>query len=281
MDSAPRTPSRRLDLSSRYFRHRSASRNAFAIAAALSVLLLAACAGNVSPPAAEPKPAGGSALSSQPGAMLMCQDTGVPAQALTTPRPATELPAEVLSVLNDPLVGIEEPLSEWLIAHESADLVTIMHELDEPIDMGAGRIDSYALITIAAAGEQAIPLEAPWGLHRSTSCTPTIDLGSFTEAGVTLDPDAPPQGDDERIALLVTEHACNSGEPATDRIELIEIIETETTVKLVIGVRPNTDGIATCEGNPATAFSVDLEQPLADRTILNAAVVPAREVALP
>lgn len=219
------------------------------------------------------------ALSSKPDEMLMCQGTPVPTQALTTPRPATELPAEVLSVLDDPVLGIEEPLSEWLIAHESAELVTIMHELEEPVDMGAGDIRSYALITIAAAAEQAIPLEPPWGLHRSTICTPTIDLGSLTEAGVTLDPDALPQSGDERIALLVTEQECNSGQPAIDRIELIELIETKTTVELVIGVQPNTGG--TCVSNPPTPFTVDLEQPLADRTILNAAVAPARAVTLP
>ena len=119
-----------------------------------------------------------SALSSKLDEILMGQGTPVPTQALATPRPATELSAEVLSVLDDPGLGIEEPLSQWLIAHESAELVTIMHELEEPVDMGAGDIRSYALITIAAAAEQAIPLEAPWGLHRSTLCTPTIDLGS-------------------------------------------------------------------------------------------------------
>ena len=220
-----------------------------------------------------------SALSSKPDEMLMCQGTPVPTQALTTPRPATELPAEVLSVLDDPALGIEAPLSEWLIAHESAELVTIMHELDEPVDLGAGDIRSYALITIAAAAEQAIPLEAPWGLHRSTLCTPTIDLGSFTEAGVTLDPDALPQSGDERIALLVTERECNSGQLAIDRIELIELIETKTTVELVIGVQPSTGG--TCVSNPPTPFTVDLEQPLAGRTILNAAVAPARAVTRP
>ncbi|MBG6240262.1 hypothetical protein IWX78_003259 [Mycetocola sp. CAN_C7] len=218
-------------------------------------------------------------MSSNPDEILMCQDTPVSTQALSTPRPATELPAEVLSVLNDPLVGIEEPLSEWLIAHESAEHVTIMHELEKPVDMGAGDIRSYALITVAAGENQAIPLEAPWGLHRSTLCTPSIDLGSLTEAGVTLDPGAPPRSDDEQIALLVTEQGCNSGQPAIDRIELIELSETETTVELVIGVQPNTGG--TCPSNPPTPFTVNLEQPLADRTILNAAVAPARAVTLP
>lgn len=258
-------------------RHRSAV--TFALPAALSILMLAACASTGSPPAGEPSPGEKPALSNTADEMLVCRDVPVSAQALTTPRPATELPADIVSVLEDPLVGINEPLSEWLIAHESAELVTIMRELDEPLDSGAGDISTYALITIGAGAKQAIPLKGPWGLQRSTNCTPTIDLGPFTEAGVTLDPDAPPQSGDERIALLVTEHDCNSGQPATGRIELIELVETATTVELVIGVQPGTGG--TCPSNPPTPFTVDLEQPLADRTILNAASVPAREVALP
>ncbi|MET0830537.1 MAG: hypothetical protein ABWY26_13500 [Microbacterium sp.] len=102
--------------------------------------------------------------------------------------------------------------------------------------------------------------------------------GAFTiPAALSVLP--PPQSRDERIALLVSEHDCNSGQPATGRIELIELIETATTVELVIGGQPGTGG--TCQSNPPTPFTVELEQPLADRTILNAAVAPAREVTLP
>ena len=91
-----------------------------------------------------------------------------------------------------------------------------------------------------------------------------------------------PESDDERIALLVTESACNSGGQATDRVELVELVETETTVGVVIGVRPHEDGMArTCISNPPTPFTVDLEEPLGDRAIMNAAVVPQREIALP
>src|SRR5690606_23496888 len=104
---------------------------ALAVPAFLSVFLLAACAATVSAPDTQPSPVKEPSLS-QGGDILMCQGVSVPRQTLAAPRPATALPAEVLSVLGNPLVGIEEPLSEWLIAHESAELVTIMHELEEP-----------------------------------------------------------------------------------------------------------------------------------------------------
>ncbi len=86
----------------------------------------------------------------------------------------------------------------------------------------------------------------------------------------------PPESD--HLALLVTEFACNSGQDATGRVELVEIAETESTVELVIGVRPSGAREASCQGNPATPFTIDLERPLGGRVILNAAVVPSREI---
>ena len=56
---------------------------------------------------------------------------------------------------------------------------------------------------------------------------------------MALDPAAIPEAGDERISLLVTESACNSGDPATGRVELVELVETESTVEIVIGVRPD------------------------------------------
>ena len=247
----------------------------------LAAVLLAGCATAGSSTGAVPDSSAPTAPSNRADEMLMCQDTPVPARALTEPRPATVLPAEVVAVLEHPLAGVDEPLSEWLIAHESAEHVVIMRKLEEPIDMGWGDIRAYDLIAIAAGEEHAIPLEPPWGVAGATNCTPMVDLGSFTEAMLTLDPDALPEEGDERIALLVTESACNSGKPATDRVELIELVETETTVELVIGVRPHAEGAYTCPSNPSTPFTVELDRPLADRAILNAAVVPAREVSAP
>lgn len=227
----------------------------------------------------EPSASESSAPIRHADAMLMCQGTPVPARALTEPRPAIELSAEVRSVLEHPSVGIDQPLSEWLIAHESAERVVLMHELEEPLDLGGGDIRTYDLIAISSAAEHALPADPPWGVDRATSCTPMLDLSPLTEAAVALDPDALPEPGDDRIALLVTEQQCNSGQPATDRVELVELVETDTTVEVVIGVQPNEGG--TCPSNPPTPFAVDLEQPLGDRAVLNAAVVPAREITVP
>ncbi|GAA1759581.1 hypothetical protein GCM10009747_18280 [Agromyces humatus] len=247
------------------------------MAAALGAAVLAGCATAAPSPGAAPSP---SAPSSgiDTDATLRCGDTPVPARALTEPRPATELSAEVLAVLENPLADVDEPLSDWLIAHETVERVVIMREREEPVDLGGGDIATYDLRAIEAADEHALPLDAPWGLVGAANCTPRIDLGTLTGAGVTLDPDALPDGGDERIVLLVTERECNSGRPATDRVELVELVETETTVEVVIGVRPHESGAFTCPSNPPTPFTVELEQPLGDRVIFDAAVAPAREI---
>ena len=241
-----------------------------AVQAALALVVLAGCVGAEPPQNGTP--------SGDPDAILVCQGIEVPALALKEPRPATELTDEVIAALehgNSPVTG---PLSEWLIAEEAAEHVVIMRKLDVPDDLGDGDVRDYELVSISAS-PGAMPLTPPWGVDVSTSCTPRIDLGTLIEASLSLDPDALPAPGDERVALLVTESACNSGQPATGRVELVELVETDTTVELVIAVRPHdVDGAFTCPGNQPTPFTVDLEQPLYHRVIMDASVVPQREI---
>lgn len=249
-----------------------------ALAAPVAVLLavLAGCATPAPSTSAGSDPTPSDAADE----VLLCQGEPVSAKALQEARPATELAPEVVAVLEDPLA--EGPLSDWLIATESADHVVIMRRIEPPDELPWGDIREYEIVAISAAAEHAMPLTPPWGVDMSSSCTPTIDLGELSEAGITLDPDALPEDDDDVVALLVTEFACNSGGPATGRIELVELVESDTTIEVVIGVRRHDDGMArTCPSNSPTPFTVELEQPLGDRTILNATVVPAREITVP
>jgi hypothetical protein len=212
--------------------------------------------------------------------VLLCQGTEVSALALEARPPATELPSEVVAALESPTVTGLASVSGWFIADEGEDRLVIMHEYDEPVDLGAGDIRTFALMAIStSAGE--VPLTSPWGVEISTSCTPSIDLGDLGDVSLTLDPAAPPSAEADQLALLATERSCNSGQPATGRIEIVEVVETETSVELLIGVGPQSDGAQSCPSNPPTPFTVELERPLGDRTILDAGVVPARKLALP
>ena len=209
--------------------------------------------------------------------VLLCQGNEVPVHALEDPRPASELAPDASPALDGRGVSDFEPL-EWLIAQESSDRVMLMDKLAVPDDHGGGDIREYMYIVISTDAMPAQPGESEWAVVETSTCSPTLDLGELDAGRVTLDPSSPPAPESDRLALLVTEFACNSGQNAAGRVELVELAETESTVGLVIGVRPSGAQEASCQGNPATPFTVDLERPLGDRVILNAAVVPAREI---
>lgn len=252
-------------------------RAAIALAA---LFALSACATPDGPGAAPAPTAAGPA--DHPDVVL-CQGNEVPVDALEHPRPASELAFPAASALDGRDVAAFEPLGplEWLIAQETDERVMLMHELAVP-DVGAGGdIREYMYVIISTDSMPARPGESPWAVVEASTCSPTRDIGELGVAGVTLDPSSPPDPGSDRLALLVTEGECNSGEPATGRVELAEITETETTVELVMGVRSSGARTAGCPSNPATPFTVQLERPLGDRVVLNAAVVPARPVSPP
>lgn len=249
-----------------------------AVGSMLAVAVFAGCATAAPSPESASEPPVSTAPAPPADETLLCGSTPVSARALAEDKPATELPDEVIAALEHGNSPVTAPLSEWLIAEATPEHVVIMRKLDPPVDLGAGDVRDYELVSISAS-PGAMPLTPPWGVDTATSCTPRIDPGTRIEASVALDPDELPEPDDERIALLVTEHACNGGQPATGRVELVALVETETTVEVVIAVRPHFDDMArTCISNPPTPFTVDLEQALGDRVILDAAVVPPREV---
>jgi hypothetical protein len=210
-------------------------------------------------------------------AVLLCQGNKVPLQSLENPRPASELTPDAAPALDGRDVSDFHPL-EWLIAEESSDRVMLMNKLAVASDDGHGDIREYEYIVISTESMPAGPGESEWAVVESSTCSPTLDLGELSAAAVSLDPSLPPSPGSDRIALLVTEFECNSGQDADGRIEVVELAETGSTVELVIGVRASGAQMASCQGNPATPFTVDLERPLGNRVILNASVVPAREI---
>ncbi len=75
--------------------------------------------------------------------------------------------------------------------------------------------------------------------------------------------------------LQVTEMACNSGEDARGRIELVSVDQGEDAVTVTLGVRPRDPESATCQSNPATSFEVTLDAPLGDRALYDGSRWPA------
>lgn len=213
--------------------------------------------------------------------VVLCQGNEVPVKALENPRPASELGAEAAPALQGRNVEQFDPFT-WLIAQESSDRVMLMNKLAVPKDMGGyGDVRDYQYIVISTDSMASEPGKPAWAVVESSACMPTLDLGELRAGAVTLDPGLPPATGSNRLSLLVTEFDCNSGQTAEGRIEVVKLVETESTVEVVLGVRPSGAESATCQMNPATPFTVDLERPLGNRSVLDAAVMPAREIAAP
>lgn len=79
-----------------------------------------------------------------------------------------------------------------------------------------------------------------------------------------------------QLRLLVVEQACASGEDATDRV-LVEVDADDDEIRLLVGVAPR-DGDQSCPSNPATPFTVDLNEPVGNRQVIDVGRYPPREV---
>lgn len=248
----------------------------------LAMLALAGCASTGAPAASPRATARASTAADQldPDTVLTCQGIEIRAGALEERTSASELPAELADLFeSSPNVPIDD-LDDWFLAVSTEDHVVLMRELDPPVDDGAGDVRTFGMVSMSAT-PGAMPIDDTWGVDATTDCAPRIPLDGLTAVSLTLDPDAPPDAADRELALLATEWSCNSGQPATDRIEVVDVVETETTVELVVGVAPQPDGAYTCLSNPPTTFTVELEHELGDRVIMDASVVPAQEITEP
>jgi hypothetical protein len=106
---------------------------------------------------------------------------------------------------------------------------------------------------------------------------PPADKPPAGDAIVALDPDNPPDPGSSEVHLLVTEVACAGGRPADGRVTLERLVEHEDRVELVIGVEAP-EGDQTCPSNPPTPFTVELDEPLGDRILLDVAEDPEQEL---
>ena len=78
------------------------------------------------------------------------------------------------------------------------------------------------------------------------------------------------------IDVLVNEVGCASGEPADGRIATPEISYSDDAVVVTIRVVPR-PGPQTCPSNPDTEYTLELDEPLGERTLLDGAHDPPAE----
>ena len=191
--------------------------------------------------------------------------------------PASSLPDGPAGAVDDAGAPAFDSSQDWKVVHQSDDRVDLVRELDEPFDNGGGDIRTHASRTLErVTGASNVP-DGTWMLMSSGPCAQRLVTDEdLVDTDLTL-ADTPSPGDTS-VDLLVTERACASGHSAEGRIELVELTETTEQVRLRIGVRPRDGDGQTCQGNPPTPFTIELDEPLGDREIVDASVVPPRPV---
>ena len=107
-------------------------------------------------------------------------------------------------------------------------------------------------------------------------CEPTIPLpAGLAPVEVLLDPDSMPDPGDTTVDVLVSELGCASGREMGDALRGPQVIETDDAVVVAFAVVPIA-GSATCPGNPWTAVTVELSEPLGERWIYDGLFFPAQ-----
>jgi hypothetical protein len=100
------------------------------------------------------------------------------------------------------------------------------------------------VLVVDPFGADPAPVAAQWQVDPSADLDPTAST----------------------IAILVREVGCASGRSAEGRIE-VTITSRPEAVELDVGVRP-LGGDQDCPGNPTTPHTVELAEPLGDRSVV-------------
>lgn len=245
-------------------------------AGVLLAMLLAGCSATTAPTsAAEPQT---TAASDSPpptdSVAYECNGRFIDPEIFNADARADQLPAEdaagIAAGVDDFGDGgyLGDP-SAWIIAARSGGSVTLLRPLEVEGD--------YDVVIFDEMDEVPATGEPGWMLTSSASCTLALDPSPLTSAHVALDPSAEPVPDGTSVALLVTERACNSGQDAEGRVELVSLEETEEAVTVRVAVEPQ-EGAFTCQSNPPTPFTVELSEPLGDREVLDGSLVVPRPI---
>jgi hypothetical protein len=185
--------------------------------------------------------------------------------------PSTPIDSEgeaALAVI-DELAPVESALLdqyEWFTA-ESADDRLILFG----VPLGETPVDSppYASATFQRVGDTWLP--EGWG-----QCRIEVSSPGFGNAYWVLDPEIDPASSGTELHVLINERECASGEPPVGREILPVVLEEPDSITITVLVEPVSGG-ADCQSNPWHPITIDLTQPVVDRSLFDASVAPRIE----
>jgi len=107
-----------------------------------------------------------------------------------------------------------------------------------------------------------------------TGCGEVASVGATSDAPLARWQLAePPRPGETALSLLVQEIECASGQSAEGRIVTPEIDYLEDEVVITIRVERRSPG-EDCPGNPDTPYTLELEEPVGTRTLLDGSQTP-------
>lgn len=171
---------------------------------------------------------------------------------------------------------VAEP-AEWRAVVVQDDELAAIRELDAPDELD-GEVRDHERKVVTRLDEPAPPEtdDDGWLLSSSGPCALRADLGVLESATVSLQDGAALDEEATELHLLVTEQGCASGESAAGRVEVMVDADQEQ-IRLVAGVEPRR-GDQSCPNNPATPITVDLDEPVGHREIVDAGRYPPRGI---
>lgn len=145
--------------------------------------------------------------------------------------------------------------------------VVIERDDQRMVFLGEGP-NGYADVTIEHDGDSW--KAAGWGgCHFLTSTT----LTGFEIATWVTDPDSAPDPRSSTLDVLVMERSCANGEPPIGREIRPVVLSGEDALEIVVLIE-EVKGGANCPGNPWHATTIELGEPLGERTLVDRHVSP-------
>ncbi len=118
------------------------------------------------------------------------------------------------------------------------------------------------------------------GGYGACDAQPVLPAG-ISMADFWLDPAAPaPAPDSTTLNGVIVERACANGKPPTNRVRPPIVVYEEQAVTVTVTVSEIAGG-ADCPSNPPVPITIELSQPLGERTILDGSVFPPRDTSGP
>jgi hypothetical protein len=221
---------------------------------------------------AEPRPAATPLVIADPALPLSCGgEERFPAGALGGVGQAeleTDAPAAVLrSVIAEGGEPDIFPADGW---HR------VVSDLDTVVFVALGPGDPPWVMVEATRGPDG------WtaGGYGACDAQPVLPAG-ISMADFWLDPAAPaPAPGSTTLNGVIVERACANGKPPTNRVRPPIVVYEEQAVTVTVTVSEIAGG-ADCPSNPPVPITIELSQPLGERTILDGSVFPPRDTSGP